>query len=290
MMVLQRLGHLLLIPVHAFEDQEIRSLCVLFQCFAGTGVRGEDKGDAPAPFTEHLLRPDLLQADMYRFSLLEALPVLKRNAQGLRLSRIEDRLPLQHKPVAEARNAAVIHREGMDLQADQLCVPSLGRQLVKQHGIGKRRHNDAKPFHHPFEPFRPPDVKGLIPSGFFEAEQQPGKACAVIPVVMGQQQAVQAAETPAEPADTDLGPFPAVDQQALAVHAHIEGRQCPFRNRQRPAGPQGTKLKHCASLLFLSFPRPRSRRRAPYTSLRTLPRKHLFACSVVRFHPSASGR
>ena len=300
--VLQRLLSFILRSVHALEDQQVRPGRVLSQRFAGARVRTENHFDS-LPFAAlHVLRTHGAPARFHAFPLLQALPFAQRHAERFRFFRIENRRPFQFQAVPEAGDSAVVRRERADLQADQFRLPALRRKLMQQHGIGQRRNDDAEALHDAFQPFRTPDVESFLPPRLFEAQQQAGEARAVIAVVMGQQQPVQAAESPPQAPDSDLRAFSAVDQERLPIHAHIEGRQRPVRDRQRSAGSQRAALQHLSSLLCFpsAFPpgkalrvRPRDRGRsagctAPGISGQNSPRTRPWPCRAARCCPSST--
>ena len=174
---------------------------------------------------------------------LQPLPFRNGNFQPPGFIRIERGLPRQCQPEAEARNTAVIHRECPDFQPDDSNIVTDGRQFMQHHRIAQRRHDDAQPFHHPFQPLRSPDMKGFVPPGFLQAQQQPGQPGAVVSVIVGHQQPVQAPEPPAQPADPHLGSFSAVNEKRPAVHPYIQGGQRPVGNREGSAGSQCTEFQ-----------------------------------------------
>ena len=94
---------------------------------------------------------------------------------------------------------------------------------MQHHRIAQRGHNHTQAFHHAFQALRAPDMERFVPPGLFQAQQQSGQPRTVVAVVMGQQQPVHAPETPAKPADADLGAFAAVNQESAAVHPQVYG-------------------------------------------------------------------
>ena len=138
----------------------------------------------------------------------------------------------------------MIHRKGPDLQPDQFKASALRGVFVKPHREAQLRYDDAQSLNHALQPRGSPDVEGLLPPGLFQAQQQAGQPRAVIPVEVGQNQALQAPEAPSQPADADLGALSAVRQHGPPVDPDIQGGQRPVLQRQRTARPQQAHLDH----------------------------------------------
>ena len=124
---------------------------------------------------------------------------------------------------------------------------------MQQDRKAQLRNDHAETLRNPLQSLRPPDMERLLPPGFFEAQQEPGKAGAVIPVKMSHRQPFQAFKPPAQTADPHLGSLAAVQQKSLSVHPEIQGRQRPVRQRQRPARAQRAAFQHPSSLPSVSY-------------------------------------
>ena len=241
-MVAQGLGPLVLVPVHALQDHQIRTLTHGRDGRDGPGVRGVEQGHALPGRAGHVLRADDAALHRDGLALLERFPLGQGNAQRPGLAGVEGGLPGQVQPVAQAGDA-VIQREAGNLQADQAeGLP--GGQLMQHHRVAQRGRNHPQPLHDPSEPHRAVDVEGLLPAGLVEGQQQPGQAAAVVAMVVGDQQPVHTAETPAQAADAHLRALAAVDQQRFSARAHVQAGQGAVGQGKGSAGPQGAAFQH----------------------------------------------
>ena len=139
------LGPLCLVPVHAFQDHQIRPAPIYTYIYSR--VRGIEQADS-LPGRAH----DLFRGyAVHRFPGLQALPIPYGHPQGLRPLGLEGSLPGQFQPPAVAGHP-MVQPEAGNLQGRSWTTPPAPRKTVEHHGKGQHRRHHAQALHNGFQP------------------------------------------------------------------------------------------------------------------------------------------
>lgn len=103
---------------------------------------------------------------------------------------------------------------------------------------GQRGRDDHQPLDDVVQPNRAVDGEGRLTPGLVQGEQETGKAPAMIAVIVGDEQPVNAQKAPAKAADLRLRAFAAVDEQGTAAVAQVQARQRAVGYGDGTAGAQ----------------------------------------------------
>lgn len=141
--------------------------------------------------------------------MLQQTPHWLGNAEGFRPFHRKAAGTGELEQIAVAGDA-VVQSERRNGQTDNRKLLRLLKFMQKD-GIGQLGHNNAEPLHNAPESGAAIDMKRIGTPGFAQAQQKARQAAAMIAVIVGQQQTVDAAKAPAKATDGGLCVLAAID-------------------------------------------------------------------------------